>query len=428
MESIKYVAEGGETFPLEGLDYNTIIEIALGLNLDSINKLCRASRRFNRVLCDNKNFWRLKYIKDFGEPLKDISKITDWKKLYRTHGEVFSFGSNDKGQLGLGDTENKNIPMLITSLSVPIKHISAGGSHSLLLDEFGGVWSCGSNEFGQLGLGDRVDKHIPTKIDVPKMKSVCAGYICSLLLDEFGKMWAFGSNNFGQLGSGNRIDKLTPTLINSIPARIKSMSVFSFNVIALDENSDLWVFGRDYGDTPRKMTNFEVPFKSVSAGYDHFLLIDITNRLWGFGDMDQGQLGNEVEDEEKEPVLIEDVKFSIRDISAGNEFSLILGVDGIVWSFGNGNDGRLGRDGHSTTPGIVKNTKNIKSISAGYGSSLLIDTSGKVFSFGANYNGELGLGREFDREDDVNQATPIKYMKSPVKEISVGGDYSLLIS
>jgi alpha-tubulin suppressor-like RCC1 family protein len=65
---------------------------------------------------------------------------------------VFSFGNNivfyflnqKNGQLGLGDNIDRNSPTLITSLS-NIAHISSGGSHSMVLDNFGNIYSFGSN-------------------------------------------------------------------------------------------------------------------------------------------------------------------------------------------------------------------------------------------------------------------------------------------
>jgi alpha-tubulin suppressor-like RCC1 family protein len=43
--------------------------------------------------------------------------------------------------------------------------IAAGSSHSLFLDTEGYVWAVGYNYFGQLGLGDNVNRNIPTKIE-----------------------------------------------------------------------------------------------------------------------------------------------------------------------------------------------------------------------------------------------------------------------
>lgn len=42
--------------------------------------------------------------------------------------------------------------------------VACGGQHSLFLTETGEVFACGSNKYGQLGLGDRVDRMTPQPI------------------------------------------------------------------------------------------------------------------------------------------------------------------------------------------------------------------------------------------------------------------------
>src|SRR3972149_5532147 len=69
-------------------------------------------------------------------------------------GQVWSFGHNDLGQLGLGYRQNRDRPEVIPNLTF-IMAISAGGNHSLVLDQQGQVWAFGGNRFGQLGLSDR---------------------------------------------------------------------------------------------------------------------------------------------------------------------------------------------------------------------------------------------------------------------------------
>ena len=42
--------------------------------------------------------------------------------------------------------------------------IAAGWSQSLALKSDGSLWSWGYNNVGQLGLGDTTDRHVPTKV------------------------------------------------------------------------------------------------------------------------------------------------------------------------------------------------------------------------------------------------------------------------
>jgi len=67
------------------------------------------------------------------------------------NNNVWTFGRNNEGQLGLDDTTNRLIPTLIPHLKA--KWIAAGGNHSIIIDLEDNVWSFGINEYGQLGLG-----------------------------------------------------------------------------------------------------------------------------------------------------------------------------------------------------------------------------------------------------------------------------------
>jgi hypothetical protein len=99
----------------------------------------------------------------------------------------------------------------------PLPAVAAGAMHSLVLTESGEVYAWGDNEFGQLGLGDMVVRLTPTKVEgLPKVKAVAAGYDHSLVLTESGEVYAWGWNDYGQLGLGDTEDRLTPTKVTDL--------------------------------------------------------------------------------------------------------------------------------------------------------------------------------------------------------------------
>jgi E3 ubiquitin-protein ligase HERC3 len=136
-------------------------------------------------------------------------------------GRLFCFGGNDSGQLGDGSTKDRGAdPGTLASL-VPVDlgsgakatQVVIGDSHVCALLEPGQVKCWGSNEQGQLGLEDRLDRgDKPGQMGaaLPSVqfgagrsaKKLAAGvdFTCALLDDMNVKCW--GRNNSGQLGQG----------------------------------------------------------------------------------------------------------------------------------------------------------------------------------------------------------------------------------
>jgi hypothetical protein len=85
-----------------------------------------------------------------------------------------------------------------------VKAIAAGVAHSLALTESGEVYAWGYNDVGQLGLGDWEVRLTPTKVEgLPKVKAIAAGRPFSGV-DGVGRGLCVGDNADGQLGLGDR--------------------------------------------------------------------------------------------------------------------------------------------------------------------------------------------------------------------------------
>lgn len=75
---------------------------------------------------------------------------------FPTDGQVYTWGQNSRGQLGLGRRKSGiTSPQHVQCLSsMPLVQVSAGGQQSFALSVSGGVFGWGRNDCGQLGLGD----------------------------------------------------------------------------------------------------------------------------------------------------------------------------------------------------------------------------------------------------------------------------------
>ncbi len=66
---------------------------------------------------------------------------------------MYSWGCNASGQLGLGDFVDRRAPAHVEGLwALPVASLAAGDSHSAALTMNGFLFSWGANDKGQLGL------------------------------------------------------------------------------------------------------------------------------------------------------------------------------------------------------------------------------------------------------------------------------------
>jgi len=152
--------------------------------------------------------------------------------LVSEDGRVWSFGNNNRGQLGLGDTNHRNTPQEITvPASVRIVGVDCGENHTVLVGEDGRVWSFGKNEYGQLGLGNQgigTGRNTPTEITMPegvRIVGVGCGYSHTVLIGEDGRVWSFGNNDSGQLGLGDNHDRNTPQEITVLGELVRMVGL-----------------------------------------------------------------------------------------------------------------------------------------------------------------------------------------------------------
>jgi alpha-tubulin suppressor-like RCC1 family protein len=93
--------------------------------------------------------------------------------------DVWVFGMNYVGQLGLGD-DDRSTPIRIPNLKAMF--VSDGLFHTILIDLNDDVWVFGWNNYGQLGLGDQQDRYVPTQVPNLKAMFVSAGYYHTIVI------------------------------------------------------------------------------------------------------------------------------------------------------------------------------------------------------------------------------------------------------
>ena len=164
------------------------------------------------------------------------------------NNKIWSFGFNSNGQLGLGDRISRNIPFRVSfyiegnteEIGIKIKQISCGVFHSLIIDHDDNLWSFGYNGCGQLGLNDMTDRYSPTPVPFSgKVKNVFTGHSHNIIQDLDNNVWSFGQNRYGQLGLGDTSNRLIPTLIptlislNNQQLQVKTLSCGYYHTVII---------------------------------------------------------------------------------------------------------------------------------------------------------------------------------------------------
>ncbi|KAI5099056.1 RCC1 and BTB domain-containing protein 2 isoform X1 [Silurus meridionalis] len=136
-----------------------------------------------------------------------------------TEGEVYAWGYNNSGQVGSGSTANQPTPRRVSSClqNKVVVNIACGQLCSMAVLDNGEIYGWGYNCNGQLGLGNNGNQQTPCRIAALQginVVQVACGYAHTLALTDEGFVYAWGANAYGQLGTGNKSNQALPTLIN----------------------------------------------------------------------------------------------------------------------------------------------------------------------------------------------------------------------
>ena len=102
---------------------------------------------------------------------------------------LYSWGRNNNGQLGLGNTTLYSSPVQLGSLT-DWSQVSSGIYHTLAIKTNGTLWSWGYNGVGSLGLGDTTNRSSPVQVGaLTNWLSVSAGYQISAAIKTNGTLW-----------------------------------------------------------------------------------------------------------------------------------------------------------------------------------------------------------------------------------------------
>lgn len=164
-------------------------------------------------------------------------------------GTVLCWGSNKWGQLGDGGTTNRSAPVAVAGLPAGVQDVTVGGTHACVLTEAGGLLCWGGNSSGQLGDGTTQERQLAVPVTglTVGVRAVSAGslHTCAVSGTE---VTCWGNNQYGQIGDGVKKSprpkpaKVAAGAATQPPSWRQQASDFS-----LDGAADNWWTGCDPG-------------------------------------------------------------------------------------------------------------------------------------------------------------------------------------
>ena len=110
--------------------------------------------------------------------------------VLKQDGTLWATGNNENGELGINNTATQKTFVQVvdeqgTGKLSNIKSISAGANTTYAITTTGEMYGWGYNGYGQLGIGDTANRIKPTKSNLQKIKQIAANeystiYICIL--------------------------------------------------------------------------------------------------------------------------------------------------------------------------------------------------------------------------------------------------------
>lgn len=266
---------------------------------------------------------------------------------------LFSWGRNQMGQLGLGNNTNEMKPKQIGSI-VDAKKIAAGEDHSAAILVSGELYTWGSAQHGKLGHGSSVgSQNYPRQLRLSdQVDHVSCGAQHTAILNMQGHLFTFGSGWFGRLGHGDLANQATPKRVESFDDENELREPSTGNVFAqlLDESA-----AANAGVIPAPKV------RDVHCGAFHTLIItEVDGRLWCCGRdtmiCESTHIHRPIRFGHGAGVFARDTTMKVRTIAVGANHTLCLMDNGSLWAWGDNSKGQLGLGmgtGRAFAPGAV---------------------------------------------------------------------------
>jgi alpha-tubulin suppressor-like RCC1 family protein len=318
--------------------------------------------------------------------------------------QVFAWGDNGMGDLGLGSESNSVAPMPVKGLSGATA-VTTAEYQGLALMGNGTVKAWGDNTDGELGDDTKAPSKVPVPINgLSGVTAVSAGLGFDVALLGDGTVDSWGNNLGGQLGNGvdanvsHQFTYDSPAPVVGLTG-VTAISAGTSDSLALLGNGTVMSWGVfDTEATPGHNVALAVQglsgVKAVAAGLssNYALLANGTVMTWPIPGCvcDTNLPGTGA----STPTVVAGLS-NVMAISAGQHDLLALLQDGTVMASGENNYGQLGVGGDAPVNGpvAVHGLSKVTAVSAGGDFGLALLSNGSVKSWGEDTDGDLGNGK-----------------------------------
>lgn len=331
-------------------------------------------------------------------------------------GDLYCWGRNDSGQLGIGSSDNAAHPKpMLVSAKPKVAFISANGDQTCALTAAGVAYCWGDNKYGQLGNGTLVSAVFPVPVSGDlkfKELSVGATHTCGLTIS--GAAYCWGGNWHGQLGIGTMDGEERYPCCHTSPVPVAGGRSFSsvqaggIHTCGLTFNGNAWCWGNhknfgqlgtgdiDLQDRPAPMqVTGNLKFGSLSVGIPSCGIVsDGTAYCWGGGPVPELGIKSRVERLDHPVVVPGNLKF--KRIASGAFFACGITREDIAYCWGYNRHGQIGNGSTESVdvPELVSQELRFRVVTTGgnefSGHTCGITTDADVFCWGDNRWGQVG--------------------------------------
>uniref|UniRef100_A0A4W3I651 HECT and RLD domain containing E3 ubiquitin protein ligase 3 n=1 Tax=Callorhinchus milii TaxID=7868 RepID=A0A4W3I651_CALMI len=337
--------------------------------------------------------------------------------------ELLCWGYTNLGQLGLGDVVENIIVRPRTCeffSSKSVQEVACGRYHTAFVLQDGSVYTCGSNNWGQLG--HEKEGYRPEQVralDAQTIKHTACGESHTLAVNDHGQVFAWGAGKDGQLGIDSMEETVRkPRLVKSLSGHeVTQVTCGSWHCMALTKDGQLFAWGQNthgqlgLGQGISSQSNPQclktlvgIPLAQITAGGAHSFALSLSGAVFSWGRNHCGQLGLSDEKDRDVPFHVKFLRSQkIVHISCGEEHTAALTKSGGVFTFGSGLCGQLGHNfmNNEVNPRRVQELMGteVSQISCGRQHTLaFVPSSGLIYAFGRGNRGQLGTGHTFNAQ------------------------------